>query len=63
MYLKDKRHTLKMKESDSVRKHISTFRAYLQQLSATGSQVHDDETILTLMSRQPNLINFAGTYN
>ena len=49
MYLKDKLHTLKMKESNSVRKHISTFRAYLQQLAAAGSQVPDDEAILTLM--------------
>ena len=69
MYLKDKRHTLKMKESDSVCKHINTFRAYLQQLPATSSQVPDDEAIFTLMRsmlptykmiissmrRQPNL--------
>ena len=39
-------HTLKMKESDSVRKHISNFCACLQQLSAVGSQVPDGEPLL-----------------
>jgi hypothetical protein len=30
MYLKDKLHALKMKENDSVTKHIYVFRAHLE---------------------------------
>ena len=62
MYLKDKLHTLKMKENNSVRKHIDIFHAYLQQLSATSSQVSDDKFILNLMrSMPPTYITFISS--
>jgi len=53
MYLKDKLYTLKMRENDSVTKHIHTFRAHLEQLLVAGSAVPDDEAILTLMRSLP----------
>ena len=53
MYLKDKLHTLKMKENESVTKHIHVFRSHLEQLSATGCPTQDDEAILTLMRSLP----------
>lgn len=37
MYLKDRLYTLKMRDNDSVTKHIHTFRAHLEQLLAAGS--------------------------
>ena len=53
MYLKDKLHTLKMRENDSVTKHIHVFRAHLEQLFAAGAAVPDDEAVLTLMRSIP----------
>lgn len=47
MFLKDKLHTLKMKENESIVKHIHNRRAHLEQLLATSSAIHDDEAILT----------------
>lgn len=53
MYLKDKLHTLKMRENDSVTKHIHVFRAHLEQLFAAGAAVPNDEAVLTLMRSMP----------
>jgi hypothetical protein len=49
MYQKDKLHTLKMKESDSVTKHIHIFQFHLKQLLAPSVIVLDDEAVLFLM--------------
>ena len=53
MHLKDKLHTLKMKESDSVTKHVHLFRSYLENLAATGCPIADEEAILALMRSLP----------
>lgn len=53
MHLKEKLLTLKMKENISVVKHIHTFRAHLEQLSAAGSTLLDDEAIIMLMRSFP----------
>ena len=49
MHLKDKLHTLKMKESDDVTKHVHLFRSYLENLAAAGCPIADEEAILVLM--------------
>lgn len=49
MYLKDKLHTLKMKENESITKYIHVFRSYLKQLLIARCPIQDDETILTLL--------------
>ena len=46
MYLKDKCHTLKIKENDSVTKHIHVFRARLEQLFAAGVTIPYNEVVL-----------------
>ena len=62
MYLKDRLHTLKMRENDSVTKHIHTFRAHLEQLLTAGSIVPDDEAVLTLMqSLRPSYASFISS--
>ena len=53
MYLKDKLHTLKMKENESVTKHIHVFRSHMEQLLVAGCPTQDDEAILTLMRSLP----------
>lgn len=53
MYLKDKLHTLKMKESDTVKKHIHIFRAHLEHLLIVGTTILDDKIVLTLMRNMP----------
>jgi hypothetical protein len=53
MYPKDKLHTLKMKESDSVKKHIHIFRAHLEHLLIVGTTILDDKIVLTLMRNMP----------
>jgi hypothetical protein len=54
MYLKDKLHTLKMKENKIITKHIHVFQTLLEQLS-------NDEIVLSLMRsmifRYRNLIS------
>jgi len=61
MYLKDKLYTLKMKEGDSVIKHIHTFRAHLESLLAARSTVQDDEVVLILMRSLPSSYRFFIT--
>ena len=39
IYTKDKVHTLKMKENESVAKHIQNVRAHLEQLFIVGSTI------------------------
>jgi hypothetical protein len=53
MHLKDKLHTLKMKENDNVTKHIHLFRFHLGQLAAAGCPIADEEAILALMGSLP----------
>ena len=53
MHLKDKLHTLKMKESDNVTKHVHLFRSHLENLAAAGCPVGDEEAILALMRSLP----------
>jgi len=62
MYLKDKLHTLKMKENESVTKHIHVFRSHLEQLSTTRCLTQDDEAILSLMrSLLPSYRSFISS--
>jgi hypothetical protein len=53
MYLNDKFHTLKMRESVSVTKHVHLFQTNLHQLTVVGATVLDDETIICLMRSMP----------
>jgi hypothetical protein len=53
MYLNDKLHTLKMRESDSVTKHIHIFWYHLKQLLAASAIVLDDEVVCVLMRDMP----------
>ena len=53
MHLKDKLHTLKMKESDSVTKHVHLFRSYLENLAAARCSIADEEAILALIQSLP----------
>jgi hypothetical protein len=53
MYLKGKFHTLKMRGSDSVAKHVHLFRTNLHQLTIIGATVLNDETIICLMRSVP----------
>jgi hypothetical protein len=55
MHLKDKLQSLKMRESNSVTKHIHLFQVILKQLILHGSLVDDDDdAILSLMRSMPN---------
>ncbi len=58
MYLKNKLHTLKMKESDSAKKHIDIFRAHLEHLLIFGTTILDDKIVLTLMRNASKLLDF-----
>lgn len=49
MFLKEKLYILKMKEGNSIIKHIDTFRLYLKQFLAIRSIVPNNEAILALM--------------
>lgn len=53
MHLKDKLHTLKIKESDNGTKHVHLFRSYLENSAAIGCLLSDDEAILALMRSLP----------
>jgi hypothetical protein len=53
MHLKDKLQSLKMRESNSVTKHIHLFQVILKQLVSLGSPI-DDDAILSLMHSMPN---------
>ena len=53
MHLKDRLINLKMKDNASIVKHIHHFSAHLEQLSAAGSPVPDDEAIIMLMRSLP----------
>jgi hypothetical protein len=56
MYQKNKLHTLEMKESDNVTKHIHKFQFHLKQLLTTGVIVLDDEIVFVLMKNMcPNI--------
>jgi len=58
MHLKDKLQSLKMRESNSVTKHIHLSQVILKQLVSLGSLVDDDDddddAILSLMRNMPN---------
>jgi hypothetical protein len=58
IYLKDKLHTLKMKEINSVKKHIHIFRAHLEHLLIVGTTILDDKIVLTLMRNASKLSDF-----
>jgi hypothetical protein len=59
MYLKEWLTTLKMKEDESVTKHIHTFRSILDQLSAAGASLSDEDSVIALMrSMPPSFHNF-----
>jgi len=49
MHLKNKLHTLKMRKSDSVIKHVHLFKPHLENLATARCQVEDEEAILALM--------------
>lgn len=53
MYLKERLTTLKMKENESMIKHIHTFRSLLDQLLAAGSPMSDEDSVLALMRSMP----------
>jgi hypothetical protein len=53
MYLKELLTTLKMKENESMIKHIHTFRGLLDQLLAARSLLSDKDSVLALMSTVP----------
>jgi hypothetical protein len=42
MYFKDKFRTLKMRENDSVTKHIHLFKTNIHELTTIGAQMQDD---------------------
>ncbi len=48
-----------MKEGENVTKHIHKFRSLLQQLTATGALVQDDEAVLSLMRSMATSYNFS----
>jgi hypothetical protein len=49
MYLREQLMVLKMKNNDSMVKHLYTFTSLLDQLLAVGSPTNDKENILALM--------------
>jgi hypothetical protein len=53
MYLKDKFHTLKMRKSCSVTKHIHLFQTNLHQLTNTSVAILDDKTIICFIRNMP----------
>lgn len=53
MYLLDELQTLKMKEGDSVTKHVHVFKTLIDQLSAAGLAVDDENQYLQLMRSMP----------
>ncbi len=59
MHLKDKLQSLKIRESDSVTKHIHLFQMILKQLVSPGSLVDDDDAILSLMRSMPYNYTFS----
>jgi hypothetical protein len=48
MYLKDQLHTLKMKECETITKHIHMFRGLINQLFEVGSPINDEKIALSL---------------
>ena len=54
MYLKEQLTILKMKDNDSMIKHIHTFRSLLDQLSAAGSPMSNEDAVLALMRSMPS---------
>jgi hypothetical protein len=59
MYLKEQLMVLKMKDHESMTKHLHTFRSLLDQLSTVGCPMNDEDSVLALMrSMPPNYRNF-----
>jgi hypothetical protein len=59
MYLKDKLQSLKIRESNSVTKHIHLFQVILKQLVSPRRPVDDDDAILSLMHSMPYNYTFS----
>jgi len=49
MFLRDNLQTLKMREGESVVKHIQYFQSLLEQLLVVNAPVINDNAILSLM--------------
>lgn len=54
MYLKEQLTIVKMKDNDSMTKHLHTFRTLLDQLLAIGSPMRNEDSVLVLMSSMPS---------
>ena len=54
MYLLEQLTISKMKDNDSMIKHLHTFRTLLDQLSAAGSPMSDEDNVLALMRSMPS---------
>ena len=54
MYLKDNIYNLKMKEGESMVRHIHTFRSLCEQLAAAGAALSDEDAVLHLMRSMPS---------
>jgi hypothetical protein len=59
MHLKDKLQSLKMRESDSVTKHVHLFQVIFKQLVSPGSPIDDDDAILSLIHNMPYSYTFS----
>jgi hypothetical protein len=53
MYLKNKLHTLKMKENENMMKHIHVFCALIEQLFAIGALLLNDTYVFSLIHSMP----------
>ena len=49
MYLREQQMILKMKDNESMIRHLHTFRILLDQLSAAGSPMSDEDVVLALV--------------
>jgi hypothetical protein len=61
MYLKERPTTLKMKENESVTKHIHTFRSLLNQLFVASAPLSDKDSVIALM--RSSLPGFATSWS
>lgn len=55
MFLKDELQTLQIKEGESVTKHVHHFTTLMDQLSAAGSNMADEDQFLALMRSMLNI--------
>jgi hypothetical protein len=53
MFLRDNLQTLKMREGESVVKHIQSFRSLLEQLLVIGAPITNVDVVLSLMQYMP----------